>query len=200
MALDDVFRLTAQFNMPEGTIQQLVWHYIQTTVGAASNQAFLDAVETMLTAAWADIEDSIADTVVGDTLALALYDPVGGEFGTRLTNDISALVGTNAVHDMLPHQDAAVVLFYTQVAKSIGKKFISGLVEDIQADSVIDAGIIVDLLLFAAEMQDDLVGGPNTYSPGNFNLLAAIFRPWSDTVGVNVLLGSMDSRRPGIGI
>lgn len=200
MALDDVYRVTAQFNMPEGTIQQFVWHYLQTTVGAALNQQVLDAIETQFAAAWADIEDSMYIDVVGDTLALALYDSVADEFNTLLTNDISALAGTDATNEMLPHQDAAVVLFFTTFAKSLGKKFLSGLVETMQDGSVLTAAVIVDLLLFAAELHDDVTGGGNDYSPGNFAQAIQTFREWTQTVSVKVLIGSMDSRRPGIGI
>ncbi len=200
MALDQVFRLTAQFTMPESTIQQWVWHIIQTTVGDVALTNLIDAAEVVLADAWAEIEDQHTDGMVGDTLELAVYDDVLNEFNTVRSNDISALVGTDAVTDMLPHQDAGLVLFFTSVGRSLGKKFISGMVETTQADSIVAAAAIVKLILFAAEFKTIITAAGNDYAPGNFNLVSEVFRQWGSTVSVGALISSQDKRKPGIGI
>ena len=200
MALDTIFRVTAQFITPESTIAQWVWHYRQSTVGASGNQAFLDAVELLLTDAWAEIEAQIINTVVGDTLELAVYSTVLKEFDTILSNDISALNGGVAGVDMLPHQESPVVTFFTTVGRSLGKKFLFGFVETMQAGSILTAPALVNMALFGDEFRQGITAAGNDYEAGNFNLLAELFRAWTSTIGVNVLLGTQDRRRPGIGI
>lgn len=199
MALNDIFRVTAQFLMPESTIAQWVWHLQQTTAGGSLNQQLLDAIEANLATAFLNIDQHIDPGVIGDTLELALYNAVSGEFDTILSNAIGTIAG-NGTAEMLPHQEAAVVKFFTSVGRSLGKKFIFGLDESTQDNSILLASVVSDLALFAADFDDTIVAGGNNYSAGNFNLLSEVFRPWTQTVQANVTLGTQDRRRPGIGI
>lgn len=199
MAVGDRFRVTATFLMPESTIAQWVWHYIQEQSGDPDEQILLDAIETVLTAAWTEIAGDVAPVVQGDTLELAKFDAVTNKFNTTLTNDISALVGT-AVDEMLPHQEAAVVKFFTPIAKSLGKKFIFGLTEAQQEDSILIASAIAALILFADEFRVRVTPQGIQFAPGNFDPVLDTFRKWTNTVSVNAILGTQDRRRPGIGI
>lgn len=199
MAVGDRYRVTATFTMPESTIAQWVWHYIQEQAGDPDEQILLDAIETVLTAAFAEIDQAVSPKVQGDTLELALFDQLTGKFNTTLTNDISALVGTS-VDEMLPHQEAAVVKFFTPIAKSLGKKFIFGLTENQQEDSILIASAITALILFADEFRIRVTPQGISFAAGNFDPVLDTFRKWTNTVSINAILGTQDRRRPGIGI
>lgn len=200
MAENDIYKATATFVMPDNTVAQWVWHYLQTAAGTASAQDVADAIRTNVGQAMNEIEDHVIETVVGDTLDLALWDDTLKEFNTIAVSDLSGADGENAVDEMLPHQDAGVVKFFTAVGRSIGKKFIFGLVETAQNESVAIAAVVTAMAAFAGIFDAVLTVSGAEFSPGNFNLLTEIFRRWLGTVEANALLGSQRRRRPGIGI
>lgn len=200
MAIDDVFKATATFTMPAGTIAQWVWHYLQTSSGEATAQAIADSIRSNVGQAMNEIEDHVIDTVIGDSLDLALYDPVLNEFNTVATSDLSGADGANAVDEMLPHQDAGVIKFFTAVGRSIGKKFIFGLVETAQSESTWIGAVVTAMAAFAAIFDAELEISGVDFVPGNFNLPLELFREWTGTVEANAITGSQRRRRPGIGV
>ena len=199
MAVGDIFRVTAQFTMPESTIAQWVWHYQQVNSGVTAPSLLILAIEDNLELAWAEIDQMIDPEVVGDTLELAIFDNVANEFDTIRTVDISQLVGI-ATSEMLPHQEAGIVKFSTDVGRSVGKKFVFGISENQQDNSILIAGAITALVNFALQFDDTVTDGAATYAPGNYNIADDLFRQWTGTVTANALLGTMDRRRPGVGI
>lgn len=199
MALGDIWRATVQFDMPETTIAQWVQHYQQATAGSPSATDIATQIAAMVTSTWSDITTMVDPEVTGDTVEVALWDAVAKEFNTLATASINTLAGT-ATAEMLPHQEAAVVLFFTNVGRSIGKKFVFGLAENQQENSILTAGAITNLILWAAGWDNTLNVGGSTIEPGNFNLLTEAFRAYVKTIAVNAVLGSQDRRRPGIGI
>lgn len=200
MAIDDVFKATATFTMPAGTIAQWVWHYIQVDVGDVTFQTLADDIRSNVGQAMNEIEDHVIDTVVGDTLELALYDFTLHQFDTVATSDLSGADGANATSEMLPHQDAGVAKFFTALGRSIGKKFIFGLVETAQNESTLLGAVVTAIAAFATVFISDRQASGLTFEAGNFNLLLEIFRPYTGTVEANALGGSQIRRRPGIGI
>ena len=200
MSAGDIYKATATFVMPEATIAQWVWHYIQEVGDDVDLQVLADNIRSNVGQAMNEIEDHIIDTVVGDTLELALYDPVLGQFDTVAVSDLSGADGENAVDEMLPHQDAGVVKFFTEVARSIGKKFIFGLVETTQSGSIFIGAVVTAMAAFAAIFDADIAAGGELFRPGNFDVLLEVFRGWNGTVEANAVTGSQRRRRPGIGI
>lgn len=199
MAQDDIWRATAQFSMPQATIAQWVWHYQQVDAGDPSPAEIGAATESVLAAAWAELETNIVPGVVGDTLELALFDPVNAEFNTLRTELIDQLTGS-ATAEMLPHQDAPVVKFFTAVGRSVGKKFIFGFSEGAQFESIVVPGALQNMIDFALAFDNAILPGGIRFVPGNFNLATQTFRNWTQTVAANSIIGTQDRRRPGIGI
>lgn len=200
MGNNDIYKATATFTMPGSTIAQWVWHYMQDGVGDPDAQDLADAIRSQVGQAMNEIEDHVIDTVVGDTLQIALWDTTLKQFDTLATSDLSGADGANATSEMLPHQESGVVKFFTAVGRSIGKKFVMGLVETTQSESVLIGAVVTALAAFAAlfDHQHNLSG--LLFNPGNFNLATELFREWTGVVEANAVLGPQIRRRPGIGI
>ncbi|MCK5566180.1 MAG: hypothetical protein KAJ07_13130 [Planctomycetes bacterium] len=197
--LNDVIRLTATFKKDATDLAQWVWHAKHTSGADVSNaQLILDIIAT-LGIAWLNIDQAIDTGFAGTILELALWDAVEQRFDTVATSDISALVGTSGETQMLPHANTGVVTFFTNLARSRGKKQIFGLMEGAQQASVLIGSVVTQLALFAADFDDAVTSGAATVKPGNFNRLTGIFREWNGTVQANVLMGSQDRRKPGVG-
>lgn len=200
MGAGSIYKATATFTMPAGTIAQWVWHYIQAAGTDVAAQTIADAVRSNVGQAMNEIEDYVISTVVGDTLELAEWDDTLKEFNTVATSDLSGADGENVTDEMLPHQDAGVVKFFTSVGRSIGKKFIFGLVETAQNESTWIGAVVTAMAAFADAFNADIAAGGETFQPGNFNLIQELFRIWTDSVEANAITGSQRRRRPGVGI
>lgn len=200
MAEGDIFKATATFVMPESTVAQWVWHYIQTNAGDEDPQDIADAIRSNVGQAMNEIEDWVIDTVVGDTLVLAVWDTVLKQFDTVASSDLSGADGGNAVDEMLPHMDSGLVKFFTTVGRSIGKKFIFGLVETAQSESIFIGAVVTAFAAFAAFFRLTQTINGTAFAPGNFNLPLELFREWTGTIEANANAAPQIRRRPGIGI
>lgn len=199
MSVNDRFRVTVDWDSPATDIAQSVWHYNQNAGAEDHLDEFATALEAMLALAWAEIEDSIDDSVGLIAYSIAKYDSSTQTFDTVYQDTLTGLYGV-ATGDMLPHQDNGLVKFFTDIGQSIGKKYIMGLVEGLVTNSVIGAATVTALALFAAEFDATLSGANGSWRPGNFAAATNIFRPWSGTVEANALISSQDRRRPGFGL
>ena len=200
MSQNDIYRATATFTMPGSTVAQWVWHYKQIIGGTPTAQQIADAVRSHVGQAFNEIEDHVIDTVIGDTLDIALWDTTLKQFDTIAQSDLSGADGQNAIDEMLPHMDSGVVTFLTGVGRSIGKKFVFGLVETAQSESVAIGAVVTALAAFATIFIDTVTAGGIDIEPGNFNLATELFRLYTGTVQANARLGPQTRRRPGIGI
>lgn len=200
MAIGDVTRITAQFSSTAGDIFQWVYHYVQTTGTAILPADIAIAAAAKLALCWAEIEGSVHTSVGGDTLEVAVFDSGSGSFDTVETIGIPTLLGTNSGSEPVNFQDAPVVKFFTNVGRSIGKKFLFGLVKDAFTGQSPTAGVLAAMAAFALELNDDISPTGGTLAPGNFNVPTAVFREWSNTIEANLLTGTQDRRRRGIGL
>lgn len=198
--IGDVWRVTAQWTSTAADVFQWVWHIRQATGADPSAEDIASAVVTQLETAWAEISDSVSSAISADTLEVALWDAVTEEWNTLWTEALtSALDGLNGT-DPLPWQNAGVVKFFTSVGRSIGKKFIFGLVEAGTQSQTWSATLLTDMALFAAAFDAVLTVTGATFTPGNFNALAGTFRQWIGTVEANLLVGTQDRRQRGVGL
>lgn len=199
MAINDVYRSVATFTLIDAQVAQWVWHYIQTGVGAPNHATLNNQIETNLTAAFADIDNHIDNSVIGNTLELLLWDSVLNQFDGVASNDISAIVGLSGT-DSLPQNVAPFVGFHTALPRSRGKKFIFGWAEAAQSDGQVSALPLADLATFAAAFDNTVTAVGITFNPGNFNLPTEVFRQWTQlTVSVGLFTGSQYRRLPGRG-
>lgn len=201
MAVGDIYRVTAQWTGHGGQdIAQWVWHYRQATGGDIAAATIAAAIVTNFQTAWDNIDGIVSADWTADTLELALWDAVLNQFDTIHTESpLSNLDGTGS-GDNLPNQDSLVVKFFTAVGRSIGKKFIFGVLDSLQLDESFLSTAVTPAALFAADFDSAVSASGATFNPGNFNSTTENFTPWSGTVEANVLVGSQDRRRRGIGL
>lgn len=200
MSINDVFRATATFTVPNATIAQWVWYYLQATTGVLDKVLLANIIEAGLDVAFNGIKADIGVNVAGATLELAQKLVGETQFNTIQTNDITSIVGTNG-GDVLPQNAAPYVTFFTDIAKSRGKKFIFGTVEGMQADTSITAAFLAKMAQFGADFDVQHVVTGITYVPGNYNRPTDTFRAWDGVnIGVGIFCGSQYKRLPGRGV
>lgn len=200
MAAGDIYRVTAQWQSTSGDIFQWVWHYIQATGADKDTADILTGINTILEAAWANIASAIHTSIEGDTIELAKWDSGNQQFDTIDTLAMDSDLDGTGTSDPLPYQDAPVALFFTNVGRSLGKKFLFGIHETAQTGQTLSATVAANVALFAADLAASFLIGGDNFSPGNWNVVTELFRSWTGTVAANLLIGTQDRRRRGIGI
>ncbi len=199
MATNDIYRCVATWTGSLGQVFQWVWHYHQITAGTPDDSLLAAAIAANLALAWADIDNEVVDTVLGDQLEILLWDGVLNEFNGVGTADISALDGLS-IADEFPSNVAPYVTFHTSKPKSRGKKFLFGIDEGAVDDGAPIAGMVVIMATFAAKFDAPITEGVIAFRPGNFNVLTETFLEWDQTtIGIGAFTGSQYRRLPGRG-
>lgn len=204
LVVDDVIRIAATWDIPDGTIAQLVYHYIMTEGGPISSAAVILQVIAKLVAAWDDIEADISDLYTGSTISLAVYDFVLHQFDGADVNPLAGADGTD-VGDPLPHGDAGLVKIFTESARRQARKYVPGLVEDVVTAGTISAPALVNLALFGSQLDDDVITGGATLKFGTFSQDEAspLYETFSLGIGSAAsegIVAYQRRRRPGTGI
>ncbi len=196
----DIFRVIATFAGIQSSLRQWVWHYRQQTGGSIDEAAFVVAIIDMLTDAWDNLAAHIVDHVTGVDLQIQLWDPVEEEFNTVETGDITALVG-DSTSAGAPGNAAPFVTFPTNVGRSTGKKFLFDVLAANVGDGLCTAALLADMALYAANFNDTIIEGGNTFRPTNFTPATGANRLWlQTTVGVGLVSGSQYRRLLGRGL
>lgn len=201
---DDILRVVAEWDMPDGTIAQLVYHFLQTDGGATSTAQFLVAVEAALVLAWDQIEDHVADVVLGSRIGIALYDFVNHQFDGQEDGPLDDCDGTIAT-EMLPHGAAGLVKIFTGAARRQARKYVPGMLEAECINGSLTAAAVTALALFAADLDDDVASGGATFSFCTFNVdeTSILYETASEangTVQGESIVAYQRRRRPGTGI
>lgn len=200
MAQSDVFQARAKFTLPGEGYAEWVWHYRQ---GVGSGDAFDDLlalIVDMVEAAWLNIDEYLHDECEIFEISLALRDDVLDQWDTVAVETAINAAGSGGTGDMSSHFEAAVCKFFSDRTRSIGKKFVPGLLETAIGDGLILGAPAVALALFAADFAIQLDDGERLYDPGNYNVEKPQFSNWNQVVGVNVLMSHQDRRKLGVGI
>ena len=200
----DVVRVVAQWNMPESTISQMVYHYLGASGSSVSAAVLATAVEAQLQTSFANISARIHETVLGDVIQLSQWDFTLNQWDGIAT---VAMVGIDGVEagEMLPHGAAGLVKISTALPRRQARKYVPGLAETQQGDGIIIGVALTDLALFAAALDSNLVAGSLTLNYGVFNTEPAspLFETFSAASGAVEAEGAVAyqrRRRPGTGI
>lgn len=198
----DVLRVSANFELGDGTQYQNIYHYTRDGTDPFSDAAHVAAIKADLQAAYIELEPEVHFTV---TAQLSFVDRV--EFNEivdewRVVENIGTftVVWTpDGTGDVLPFQSSPYVVFKTQRPKSVGKKFLFPFTELFQAHTILTAPAVVDVVAYAAQVLTTINLG------GDATLSVVIVRTGVQTVlpllvaVVNDVLGSQKRRRPGVG-
>jgi len=198
----DILRISANFELGDGTLYQNIWHCIRDGDDVVSDAAHIIAIKGRME----DFYDLIVGQVVSTVVSrLSFVDRI--EFNAILdlwevvenigvfTPDFTA---TN-VTDGLPYQAAPYIIFKTGRPKTVGKKYLFPFAEDQQDETILTGGAVAAMVAMAAQvlLGADLGGDatltfgvPRTGFDSWFNFLVAV---------VNDVIGSQKRRRPGVG-
>ncbi len=200
----DVVRVVAEFDMPDGTIAQLVYHFVGKSGSSIADSALITPLRSALYSAWAEVDQEISDQVLGSTFELFLWDFVLNRFDGIGATVLTVADGTN-VGEMLPHGAAGLVKIFTVAARRQARKYIMGLVETVQDEGTIAGATVTKLADFAALLDNDVTAGTLTLAFGTFNTdpLSPLFETFSQasqTVQAEAVFAYQRRRRPGTGI
>lgn len=204
VVVGDILRVVAEWNIPDGSVAQLVWH-LEAVSGSTVTDLVVGAQAIVeLTAAWAIMEDYIADVVTGGTLEMYLRDTVLHRWDGVYANNIAALDGLDAA-EMIGHGTSALVKMFTSKARRQGRKYIMGLTESDQADGTLVGLVLTAAALFMARLDDDFSAGALNLEVGTYNTdvespLYETFSAASQGVQAEGILAYQRRRRPGTGI
>lgn len=202
--INDVLRVVAEWDMPDGTIAQLVWHYLVTSGNGDDPVDVLDDIHTNLVAAFANVAAAVSDLVEGSTIELYQYDFGNHQFDGVATRTNSSNDGLSAA-DMTSHGVACLVKLFTESARRQARKYLFGIVESSIEDGTFNAALVTNAALFGADL-DDAVSAPLvTLTYGTFNVdpaspLYETFSKTTQTVQAEAISGYQRRRRPGTGI
>lgn len=199
MALDDIYRVTANYESGGGDLRQWVWHYTQQDAGVTDIADLIAAIIVILQAIWDFLKSDIDSGTSGVTLDLAVRDPITGLFDTIGSGDITTMVGT-ALANATAGNVSPYCTMYTAKARSRGKKFMFDVEGTSVTDSVVAGALIANLLLAAAEWNNIITVNGIRYRPCNYNALKDEVNLWNPTpVGAGLFSGSQYRRLPGRG-
>lgn len=204
VTVNDVVRIVGEWDVPESTVAQLVYHYIGVSAGPASDAEILAAVETELNLSFAFIAARVSNQVLGSTLSIFKWDFALNRWDGLGQVPLIGADGTSADH-MLPHGDAGLVKIFTGALRRQARKYVPGLIEGTQQDGLIAAAVLTDLGLFAADLDDRIQAGALFLDFCTFNTdpLSPLFETASianGTVQAEAIVAYQRRRRPGTGI
>lgn len=198
----DVLRVTSNFELPDGTQYQNIYHYVRDGTDPFSDAAHIAAISAAQQAAYIELEPIINANI---TEQLSFVDRV--EFNEildewRVVENIGTFTITwtpDGATDTVPYQSAPYVVFKTQRPKSVGKKFLFPVLETAQADTVLIGSAVTNITAYAAQILASIeLGGDATLSAVIVRTGIQAILPLLVAV-INDVLGSQKRRRPGVG-
>jgi hypothetical protein len=198
----DILRGVVEMNYGGGEVAQNVYHWKANLTASWNNAAALGAMTTHIETMYGQLVNQIADTVTMGTLNVykVVWDSVEGQWVVdewigEAVPDVTFL----ATDDALPNQNAATISANTMRPKSRGRKFIPGLTDLSAVGSDIISGVLPHLVDFATDWLSDIVlGFDGELVSGIVRTAFEEFLPFT-LATVNSVMGSMRTRKPGVG-
>lgn len=204
IAVNDIMRVVLNFDMPNSVIAQLVWHYLATAGTPETEASVLAFILNNAENAFAGILADISDLVSGNEIDMFVRDVAAAQWD-GVAADLSVALDGTSVSDMLPHGDAAMMSFFTDLGRRKGRKFIMGYTENSITDGVWIGADVTQLGTAALIFDNDIATASLTIVPGNYNVdptsaLFETFQPWNKTVEISTICNYQRRRRPGVGM
>ena len=170
----DVLRITARMTAFGQNIQN-VYHYLHDGLVAVTEGFFDVALGAELDGAYSLISDRMSQSLLFDDILI--YNVTQGT-PTRSINWPSLTTG-DAVVTMLPLQCAALMLFRSTRAKSVGRKYLGGFAEDMSGGGgEVEVLLQTDLLLYGAAILNGFSASAQNFVPGNWDPVLLTFAEW----------------------
>lgn len=203
VGVGDVVRIVAEWDVPDGTIAQLVYHFIGISGTTATDAQMGAGALAALALAWLQMDQEISDQVLGNTIETYLWDFALNRWDGIDVRDQAGTDGVAAA-DMLPHGAALLIKIFTDAARRQARKYLHGFTEARNVDGTFDALALSAAALFAADLDDDLnVGGLQlAFCTFNTDPLSPLFETASQANGgvrAEGIAAYQRRRRPGTG-
>ena len=175
---DDVLRVTAKMSLENKDVQN-VYHYQLTNDGPFTNAEVFNALQADVSFAYAELRDEISNLFSFDTIEVwnvtqdaPIDEDLWQGFFVGLSNS-----------SRLPRQVCGMVLFNTATARSQGRKFLGGVVEDASnAEGDPDAAMQLAMLSYSAVLLNGATVGGGLLVPGNYRALPERFAAWTSAI------------------
>lgn len=137
-------------------------------------------------------------TTLGTKFHLTDYD-VYRWSGTNwvLENNFPFVHNGSVAGDILPYQNAPVILGKVPARRGMGRKFLAGVPEANQTDSTVSSALLDALVSFAATYVVQIIDGALTLTPGVFDK-NHLFHAFGNAV-VDAVIGTQRRRKIGVG-
>lgn len=200
---DDYLKVTMEFNMPDGSIAQNIFHFKASLTGPYSDALIIGFIETYMEDAYGELSTSLPDTMSQRLCTVQEIAWASSTASWEVTKTLGYFTPTIAFSDTsepLPNQSSAFVTFNTSRPKSKGRKFAPAFGEDRQSGTFLIAAALSDMTDFANEILAGVfVAALNSLIVGVPRTGVETWLPFTGGVLTNVL-GSQRRRRPTVGI
>jgi len=198
----DVLKVFLELVLADGTIAQNVFHMKAYFADDQTDAAVSAAVEGYIEDIYTELSTYLADdfTINPSWLQKVAWDPVGAKWAVTSLVDIftPSFVHTNT-DDPFPNQMAAVMTGNTYEPRARGRKFVMGLVETAaDAGNLVTAAVVDLVAAVAVYISQVAVSTGNNLAPGVPDADSDYFRIFTDGIA-NTILGTMRTRKPGVG-
>lgn len=198
----DILRVSANFELGDGTQYQNVYHYVRDGEDPVSDENHIAGIASQIE----DIYDELLQHIqINVSEQLCFVDRV--EFNEivddwRVVENIGTFTITftpNGGLEELPHQVSPFVVFKTGRPRTVGKKFFFPFREADSVGGILESAAVAALTAAALEvLQTIVLGGDATLTPGVprtgvgswYNFLVAV---------VTDVVGTQRRRRQGVG-
>lgn len=198
---DTVLRIVASMLWTDGNINQNVFNCLITGGGGPfDDQDVTDDAEDWLDNMYLNMTGDCSDEIDGNEVLVYKWDPIGADW-----DEVSSQTFTwnpTQASDQLPRGVAGLVRLWTTDPDVQGKKYIPALCEGDITDGLVSAGVLVNMLAFAADWYTPFVGAASgaTFTPGVWSVVGAAFLAAVDHIAANGILAYQRRRKRNVGI
>jgi hypothetical protein len=198
----DVLKAVAEFVLNDGSIVQNVFYYLASFAAVQSDAAVLAAIIGNIEDIYAEIVSDVSSTVAVNPTEVSeiAWDSGTGKWEVvrAVGTDTPTIVFTGA-GDVLPNQNAMVIVANTTRPKSRGRKFFFAIPEGIQDEGDLESTAVADLVDAGADwINDTTISAGNDLVPGVPRTNNDVFLEFTMAI-VNSIIGSQRRRKPGVG-
>lgn len=197
----DVLRIVASMLWTDGNVNQNVFNVIMGGSGAPWDDVdIIDDAQDWLDDMYANITAHASDEIDGNEVIVYKYDAVGDDWDE--VGSQSWTWNPTSVTDQLPRGVAGLVRLWTEDPDVQGKKYIPGLTESSVNDGLFNAGVLTDLLAFAADWYLPFVGAASggTFTPGIWSVVGKLLVEAVDHIASSAIPAYQRRRKRNVGI
>ena len=198
----DILRAVAEFEYPDGTIAQNVYHYLAQLTAPWDDVLTMSEITKHLETMYTLLENDISQNLIVHPLTFykLIWDSATGSWEIaenlgQMVLDVTFL----GLDDPFPNQVAGVVTAATNRPKSRGRKFVPGLMDASADGSDLVSSAVAALTAFAVDYITDVVAGfDGQFVSGVVRTAVEEFLPFV-MAQVNSVVGTQRRRKPGVG-